>query len=231
VEALNAVIAEREQVITGLQEGAARLEGELAHAREATRQASEEAAAVMDQLSAVLARPREESAVAALGAASRGTGRSDRIVVAHVGAGAQASPLGEVLVRAGVISAEQLDAALQRQKDAPGRLLGTVLIEHGDATEESIAQAVGCQLGLPYICPNEDTIDTDAIQMIPRDLCMWHVCVPMKVNDERIVLAMANPLDAQGITTIEQNTKRRVAPVVAAPTDILNAIDQFYGRG
>ena len=177
----------------------------------------------MDQLNALLAAPQTGAA------AEPATPGTARILLAHVAGGGGQLRLGEVLVRAAVITADQLERALARQQASPGKLLGTILIEGGDSTEEDIAQALGCQMGLPYICPNDETVDREALAFVPRDVCVWHVCIPMKVNDERIVVAMANPLDSEGLARMESLAGRRVAPVVAAPTDILSAIDSFYG--
>jgi chromosome segregation ATPase len=153
-----------------------------------------------------------------------------RIVVsATAGEGAERR-LGELLLQSGVISEGQLEAALAEQQKSPGQPIGAILTSLDYATEDAVAQALACQLNLPMVHPSPDTVETAASRLLHRDLCTWHVCIPLQATQDRIVLAMANPLDDGAVRKIEDMTRRAVSRTVAAPGEILRAIDDVYGH-
>ena len=137
--------------------------------------------------------------------------------------------LGEILVNAGVITEAQLKEALRAKKKSKELMLGTILLELEYASEDAIAQAIACQMHLPLVTPSESTIDREAAELLNKELCTWHVCIPMRASKEQVVLAMANPLDESAKRKVADMTRRPVKPVVATPTNILAAIDDIFG--
>jgi chromosome segregation ATPase len=152
-----------------------------------------------------------------------------QILVSETAAAGGARPLGTVLVEAGLLSREQLEAALNEQRRNPRELLGTVLVRREFTTEDAIAQAIACQMHLPLIEPHKDIIQRKAADRVRRDLCLLHVCVPVRIEGERLVLAMANPLDKEAIRKVHEGSGLQVKPVVAVSNDILSAIEDVYG--
>jgi chromosome segregation ATPase len=169
-------------------------------------------------------------------AAGSGGGRIEarnqrqRVLIAdHVRSIEGSRPLGEMLRQAGVIDEDQLQEALREQRNNPDQLLGAVLIRKEYTTEEAIAQAVACQLDIPLVDPAADTIGEEARKLLSREVCAWHVCVPVYITEDRIAAAMANPLDAAAIAKIREQSGREVLPLAATASSILNAIDTLYG--
>lgn len=155
--------------------------------------------------------------------------QQQQILASELSRGAGVRPLGEILETAGVITGEQLRDALKEQRRDPGELLGAVLVRLELASEEAVMQAVACQLGLPVAVPSAETVERAAAELLGRDVCVWHLCIPLRASPGRIVLAMANPLDETALKKAADLTRRSVTPVIAAPTDILRAIDDVYG--
>lgn len=155
--------------------------------------------------------------------------RQRMVVSAMAGEGGHRK-LGEILVDSGAISREQLDAALEEQRHTPGQRIGALLTGLEYTSEDAVAQAVACQLNLPLVHPNTETVETEASRLLHRDLCAWHVCIPMHATGDRIVMAMANPGDDAAVRKIEDMTRRTVSRAVAAPGEILRAIDDVYGQ-
>lgn len=155
--------------------------------------------------------------------------RQRMVVSAMAGEGGHRK-LGEILVDSGAISREQLDAALEEQRHTPGQRIGALLTGLEYTSEDAVAQAVACQLNLPLVHPNTETVETEASRLLHRDLCAWHVCIPMHATGNRIVMAMANPGDDAAVRKIEDMTRRTVSRAVAAPGEILRAIDDVYGQ-
>ena len=128
-----------------------------------------------------------------------------------------------------MISRDQLKAALEIQAKDPSQLLGTILIEQDMTTDDAIAQAVACQLGKSVVNPMEVHIQPKAVAALNGDICTWHVCVPLRITADRLVVAMANPLDESAIYKLRDVSQREITPVVGAASQIMNAIEVHYG--
>ncbi len=137
--------------------------------------------------------------------------------------------LGDILVDANVITHQQLNEAIEIQARDSSQLLGTILIEHDFATDDAIAQAVACQLNKPVVNPMEVHIQPQAISVLNGDICTWHVCIPLRVTSDRLVVVMANPLDESAIYKLRDLSQREITPVVGAASQIMNAIEVHYG--
>ena len=138
-------------------------------------------------------------------------------------------PLGEVLVSAGVLSEKQLRRALKKKKRAPSKRLGEILVEMEYATEDAIAQSLACQLQLQLARPNAATVDGVARDLLNKELCSRFLVAPIQATLDRLVVAMADPLDESALKKMADLTRREIVPVVATPGDILATIDDVYG--
>lgn len=134
--------------------------------------------------------------------------------------------LGEILVRAGRITEEQLAAALAVQA-AEGGKLGQVLVRQLVVDEDEIAQTLAEQKGLEYVKLTAYPIDRRAVAEIPERLARRRLVIPISYRDESLVLAMADPLDVEAIDDVRLTTGRAVIPVVATPTQIQYAIEKY----
>lgn len=138
--------------------------------------------------------------------------------------------LGELLVRRGLITAEQLNAALARQ-EADGGKLGSVLVRDLVLTENQIAAALAEQKGYPLVDLASYPIDPSATLMIPLGMAKRRGVIPIAVNASALTLAMADPLDVEAIDETEIRTGLIVTPVVAAASQVSYAIDKFIAGG
>lgn len=136
--------------------------------------------------------------------------------------------LGEMLVKAGALSQEQLDEALDHQRANPSTHLGTILIERGHVDEAAVAQGLACQCGVDFFHFDDANVDPGAAARISRRLAQQHMCIPLGADDGGILLAMANPLDLVAIEDIERATGLKVAPVVSTPQQIRAAIEKYF---
>jgi hypothetical protein len=108
-------------------------------------------------------------------------------------------------------------------------LLGTILLQEDWTTEDAIAQAVACQLDLPLVDIGPDAWEAEAVRLVDKDTCTWHVCMPLKAGNRRLVVAMANPLDDDALRKLRERSRREIRPVVATGSAILAAIEAAYG--
>jgi type IV pilus assembly protein PilB len=124
--------------------------------------------------------------------------------------------LGELLLARGLITEEQLEMA-RHQGGQRGRSLGRIVIEMGFVSEAGLVSILAEQLGLEFIDLTEAHIDTSARSMVPEMTARRHNCIPVRIDeDNRLVLAMADPANVVAVDDIRAMTKRDVRTVVAA---------------
>src|SRR3989338_8410045 len=137
--------------------------------------------------------------------------------------------LGQILLKRGMITKEQLQDALDHQKKEGG-VLGETLIKLGHVTEQDIVVALIVQCGLPYIAVNKYEIDKKVIDIIPAKIARQYHIMPLDKVGDVLSVVMANPLDAAMIEEIERITGCKVATFIATKTEIDDAIDRWYNQ-
>ncbi len=138
--------------------------------------------------------------------------------------------IGELLFERGLISQQQLEKALAQQKEVGG-LLGQVLVRLGFVTEEEIALALTAQYGFPYLPLENYEIDNGITAIIPEEIARQYCLVPIDRIGNALTLAMADPSNVQAIEDVELLTKCVVQTFVSTPSDITKAIDRCYKHG
>ena len=135
--------------------------------------------------------------------------------------------LEELLQARGLITDEQLAQARLEAADR-GRSLGRILIELGYIPESALVAILAEQLGLEFVDLQESHVDPSAVALVPESTARRHNCLPIKVDDNRLVLAMADPANVVAIDDIRALTKRDVRTVVATKADVLAALNRHY---
>ncbi len=136
--------------------------------------------------------------------------------------------LGEMLVAGGMIKDEQLNKALEEQKKRGGRV-GEILVDLGFISEHNLAMFLGRQLHIPYIEIEKQLVDADTVRLIPESMARRLTAIPLYKDGDAVVVAAADPLNIFCIDDITKATCRLVRQVVATRSDILRAIDRYYG--
>ncbi|HEY3318186.1 MAG TPA: ATPase, T2SS/T4P/T4SS family [Coriobacteriia bacterium] len=134
--------------------------------------------------------------------------------------------LGELLIRGGLITDEQLEEALEVQRRVGGKL-GEVLVTQLLASEEQIAQTLADQKGFEFVNLASVGIDRTATTRIPERVARMRRIIPIAYDDGAIVLAMADPLDIEAIDDVRVRAGLPVKPVVATNSQIAHAIEKF----
>ncbi len=136
--------------------------------------------------------------------------------------------LGDVLIRAGAITPEQLNEALaiQKQKKKP---LGKLLIELDYLTEDKLIASLSKQLNIPVVDLATLRIPDAAVKAVRENLARKHQVMPVSVQGDVLTLAMADPLNIFAIDEVTIQTGRTLLPRLAAESDIHRAIQEYYG--
>ncbi len=136
--------------------------------------------------------------------------------------------LGQLLMRAGVITERQLNDALEVHK-ATGSPLGRVLVDLGYATQGAILSVMARQIGIPYIDFSEKTPDPHAISIVPRELANRYTLMPVEIDAENhLIVAMADPQNVLALDDLRIITGYEIHPAISTKDAIVAAIEDFY---
>jgi len=136
--------------------------------------------------------------------------------------------LGDILVAAGLLTTEQLEWALEEQKQGYRRL-GKILMDAGWVTEDDISEARSFQLDIPYVQLGDYAIDPQVIRTVPESLARTYRLVPISKSRERLAVAMADPLDVEAIDATGRASRCRIEPLLASESRIMATLDHVYG--
>lgn len=137
--------------------------------------------------------------------------------------------LGELLLEQNVIKQEQLDLALEVQKQKGG-LLGEILIQLNFTREEDIAQCLTVQYGYPYLPLGNYEVSIDVGKLVPEKLARQYAAIPIDKIGNSLILAMANPLNEEALERIEKASGCITQVFVSTLSDVRKAIDTYYGK-
>ncbi|MGE5472699.1 MAG: GspE/PulE family protein [Ignavibacteriales bacterium] len=137
--------------------------------------------------------------------------------------------LGEILVEAGCVTEEQIQKALEIQKET-GDKLGEILVKEGYVNEEQILKVIESQFGIQYVDITKVYIDAEAVKMIPEELCRKHVVAAIEVANGEITLAMKDPLNYYAIEDIKLIVALPIKPVISSEAAIYSTIEKYFGK-
>jgi type IV pilus assembly protein PilB len=138
--------------------------------------------------------------------------------------------LGEVLVDRGKISAEDLTLAVSEQQ---GKMLhlGELMLERGLVAKEDLAAALEEVSHVPYLDCSEVVPDPEAIKLVQRGVAERCCALPIRMEQERLVVAMAAPQDLAKLDELRFTTGMEISPRLAFRSEVHKAITKYYGGG
>ena len=138
--------------------------------------------------------------------------------------------LGEILIERRLITQEDLDRALelQRERTDTNDKLGKILVDLGFISARDVLSALADQLRVPLLTiEGPPAISPETESLSPKFLRQFR-CLPVALHDHTVTLAMADPLDFETRSTVASCTGLRVLAGIAAEQEILDAIDRYY---
>lgn len=136
--------------------------------------------------------------------------------------------LREQLLRSGLVSAEQLDAAATRAKHENASLEET-LVKMRLLLDSQVAVLRAMRLGVPYCNLSDFIPNLGHANLVPEELARRHTMYPLFVLDGIVTLVMADPSDLNGIDQVRRRSRLEVEPILGAASDILALIERAYG--
>lgn len=139
--------------------------------------------------------------------------------------------LGEILIEAGYLTDEQLNEALEYQRNSvEKKMLGDALIELGFITEEDKMRALSQRLNVRIVMAEQMKSGIEAISLVSREMAERLELLPLQLDRDTLLVVTANPLDYYGLGELEADTGKKIAAVLGAKIDIIEAIDKNYAN-
>ena len=135
--------------------------------------------------------------------------------------------LGDILIKYGLITQEQLETALEAQKEFKTRV-GRTLVRLGYVSEDDINWALSNQLDVPYVHLNINMIDKVVARSVSREVLELYQMIPIARIGSDLTLVMADPTDIQAIEAIKAITKFDVSVSLSSSSNILSIIRQVF---
>ncbi len=141
-------------------------------------------------------------------------------------------PIGQLLIAKGVISEDQLRIATQEQSKSP-QPLGRLLVRLGFLSEATIRDVLSENLGQETVDLANVIVDSAAVTLIPKEVARRYQMVPLSVDtvSKNLTLAISDPDNIIALDQVRALLKDeyRLITLLASESDILRAIDQYYG--
>lgn len=134
--------------------------------------------------------------------------------------------LGDILLDLNVFTAEQLNEALEEQKQT-GEKLGRILVNRGIVTELQLIMALEHTLGIPHVQLSKVNIDLEAVKLLSPKMIRQFKVLPISYTHNTLTLAVVDPMDQEAIQDVRMATGLDIIPVLAGEKDMDTAIRQF----
>ncbi len=138
-----------------------------------------------------------------------------------------ADRLGELLIREGLLTREQLGKALQEQS-TNGQRLGLTLVKLGFVPETSVVRLLARQHRMPAVDLARFDVDPKLLKLIPADLASKHSVLPLKRDGRQLTVAIADPTNLGVVDDLKFITRYDIVPVLAGEYSIRAAIEKHY---
>jgi len=136
--------------------------------------------------------------------------------------------LGEMLVGKQLITEEQLQAVIEEQLKNK-KFLGEMLVESGLISEDDLFMTIAEQFDIDFVQLADEEIDWDVSIGFSSSMITEHKCLPLRADEETVVLAITNPLDAWVLETAEKEAApHKIKVVLAKKSDMDEAIKKYH---
>ena len=140
---------------------------------------------------------------------------------------ASSERIGDLLIKEGLITKEQLAKALQEQQQN-GTRVGYNLVKLGYVKETEVTKMLARQFRMPAVDLSKFEVDPRIAKLIPSDLATKHLVLPLKRDGRTLTVAMADPTNLGIIDDLKFITRYDIFPVIAGEYTLRNAIEKYY---
>ena len=134
--------------------------------------------------------------------------------------------IADALVEDGLLSAGQITELLEQQKKEGARLI-KLIVDKSYVSEQDLAVSMGRVLNVPPINLGRVNIPPEVIELLPRDTAHNYKIVPVSRLENRLFIAMADPLNVLAIDDVKRITKLEISPLIASEKAIIDKLNAF----
>lgn len=137
--------------------------------------------------------------------------------------------IGDLLVKNNVISVEQLQTAIERQKQT-GQRIGQVLVELGWVKEEQLLSYLSQQLQIPFVDLRRYNFDVNLIHRLRESYARRYRAIILADQGAQLLVGMADPMDIFASDELERILEQPIQPAVVKESELLSTLDLVYRR-
>jgi len=137
------------------------------------------------------------------------------------------SRIGDLLTRAGLITQDQLNQALDAQRNNGG-FLGTHIVQLGFLGEPDLLQTLARHFGVPIVQLSDIAIDSSTIQLVPHNLASKHGLMPIVKKENTLTIAINDPSNIIALNDIKFITGLDIQMCIASAAEIKHTQERYY---
>ncbi len=138
--------------------------------------------------------------------------------------------LGDLFVREGLITQEQLEEALREAKQTRTRI-GFALVKLGFVAENQLTRALSKQFRVPAVDLDKVKVEDKILRLVPEEVAMKHRVLPLRKVGRTLTVAMANPTDMGALDNLKFITRYEIEPVIVGDYTLQKHLEDYYGLG
>jgi len=143
---------------------------------------------------------------------------------------AQETRLGDLFVKEGLITEQQLQEGLAESKTS-GFRIGYALVHLGFVAEEELTRMLAKQYRVPAVDLDKVTVDQKILKLVPATVAQKHLVLPLRRVGRMLTVAMTNPTDFSAIDDLKFITKLEIEPVIVGEYTLRKHLENYYGGG
>ena len=136
-------------------------------------------------------------------------------------------PLGEYFVKSGKITREDLQTALELQKQRGG-FLGQILVTEGWISEHALCKTLSKAINIQWATIDCLLIDQEVLDLVPKSMAVTFNVLPIFIHRNILYLAMEDPADMSIVQFVEFKAGMRVKPLLAPLQQLRSMIKKYY---
>ena len=138
--------------------------------------------------------------------------------------------LGQELVRRHIVTPNQVDEALQVQKETR-EFVGQILLRSGSVSEATLVETLADQFKLPFIDPSDISVPKSVLELVPAKVAQHYQAFPIAFEKRKLILALIEPPDFDLMQELKTILGLEIEIVLAERQKVEEAIEKHYGIG
>jgi type IV pilus assembly protein PilB len=135
--------------------------------------------------------------------------------------------LGDLLVREGLVTDEQLQKGLAEARTTKTRI-GHALVKLGFVEEPDLVRALARHYRIPAVDLSRVTVDAKILRLVPGEVANKHLALPLRRVGRTLTVAMVNPTDLGAIDDLKFVTRHEIDPVLAGEVSLRRELEKYY---